>query len=560
MLHACVDGGVIVALVLRYSPSLTWVPPQDSVQTLTLRLLGPFTLATLSCPQGVRIGRKGQALLTALAAHGALGLARSNLVALLWADHGEDEARNALRQCLHQVRLAMGAAADRLEADADRLRLRAALGEVDLWQFEALAARTSPGELAAAAELYQGDFAEGLSVESDFHHWLWIERERLREVAHGLVNRMLTLDDVAALASATGLARRLLAADPVHEGCYRCLMRLYARAGLGAKALRVWEDCRRVLRQELNVAPSPETIELYERLRATLQGVPRFSEHLQPPASVPARSPALAVATPATASGGVRALDHLLRGWQLFSQFSVDTNPLARAAFEAAVDLEPDNAEAIVRVGWTHFFNFINGWSKDYALSFERAADAARRAIACNPEQATAYMLHGKVLLWQMQHNAAIKQLQHGVSLAPGSAYAYFHLADASMWAGQYEPALLHARRALQIDANDHGMFLTIEGMALFFMGDLLNAHATLSRAMTRNPVYPWPFGALAAIHAELGELAQARENGLRACALNRRISLDFAQQVLPIGPRKQCLRLLEDWRRANFPVHEAPM
>jgi hypothetical protein len=41
---------------------------RDSVPTLTLRLLGPFSLGTSSCPQGVRIGRKGQALLTSVAA------------------------------------------------------------------------------------------------------------------------------------------------------------------------------------------------------------------------------------------------------------------------------------------------------------------------------------------------------------------------------------------------------------------------------------------------------------------------------------------------------------
>lgn len=556
MLHNPVHGSVIVALVLRYRLFI-WTPPQDSVQTLTLRLLGPFALGTSSCPQGVRIGRKGQALLTSVAAHGDAGVGRSNLMALLWPHHGEDEARNALRQCLHQVRLAMGEGADGLQAQGDRLHLRKGLIEVDLWRFEQLAAQTGVAAMGAAAELYCGDFAEGLNVEGDHHQWLWTERERWREVAQGLVLRILACDDLPALESATRLARRLLAADPVHEGCYRALMLLYARAGLGAKAMQVWDDCRQVLRKELNVGPSAETTELYERLRVPLQGTAKFPAPSPQSASAPANSPWLTLIGVAEAHSGTQALDHLLRGWQLFSQYTAEANPRARAAFEAAVAQEPDNAEAIVRVGWTHFFDFVSGWSDDYALSLRQAADAVRSAIDCNPQQASAYMLQGKVLLWQMEYDAAIQQLQRGVSLAPGSAYAYFHLADASMWAGQYDEALLHVRRALQMDANDHGIFLAIEGGTLFHMGDLVNAQRTLTRAITRNPTYSWLFSTLAAIHVELGELTQAREAALRACQLNRRLSLDFVQHVLPIRRQDQRLRLVQDWCCVGMRRHE---
>lgn len=556
MLHSPVYGSVIVALVLRYRLFI-WTPPQDSMQTLTLRLLGPFALGTSSCPLGVRIGRKGQALLTSVAAHGDAGVGRSNLMTMLWPHHGEDEARNALRQCLHQVRLAMGEGAEGLQARDDRLYLRKGLIEVDLWRFEQLAAQTGVAAMGAAAELYCGDFAEGLNVESDYHDWLWTERERLREAAHGLVLRILASDDVAALESATRLARRLLAADPVHEGCYRALMHLYARAGLGAKAMQVWEDCRQVLRKELNVGPSAETTELYERLRAPLQVTAKFPWPSPQSASAPANSPWLAPVGVAVAHSGTQALDHLLRGWQLFSQYTAEANPRARAAFEAAVAQEPDNAEAIVRVGWTHFFDFISGWSDDYALSFQRAADAARRAIACNPEHASAYLLQGKVLLWQREHDAAIQQLQRGVDLAPGSAYAHFHLADATMWSGQYDEAQRHVRRALQIDANDHGIFLTIEGKIRFLVGDLVAARGTLTRAITRNPSYSWSLSALAAVHVESGELAQAREAALRARQLNRRLSLDFARRVFPFRQQDQCQRLVQDWRRAGMPRHE---
>src|SRR5512133_4045489 len=111
------------------------------MQTPTLRVLGPFFLGTASNPQGARVGRKGQALLTAAAAHRADGVTRSSLMAWLWPAHDEVDGRNALRQCLHQVRLALAEDADWLDTPGDRVCLRDGRGEVDLWQFERGAAQ-----------------------------------------------------------------------------------------------------------------------------------------------------------------------------------------------------------------------------------------------------------------------------------------------------------------------------------------------------------------------------------------------------------------------------------
>ncbi len=54
------------------------------------------------------------------------------------------------------------------------------------------------------------------------------------------------------------------ALEPFRESGYRRLMRLHLRAGDRGEALRVYERCRRLLAEELDTEPSPET----EALRA----------------------------------------------------------------------------------------------------------------------------------------------------------------------------------------------------------------------------------------------------------------------------------------------------
>ena len=525
------------------------------MQTPTLRVLGPFFLGTASNPQGARVGRKGQALLTAAAAHRADGVTRSSLMAWLWPAHDEVDGRNALRQCLHQVRLALTEDADWLDTPGDRVHLRDGRGEVDLWQFELGAAQPGVEGLAATAELYRGDFAEDLVAEDGQDRWLWIAREHTRALAHNLVTRMLACDDAATLASATRLARRLIAADPVHEGCYRALMLLYARVGLVAKAMQVWDECRRVLRKELDIAPSSQTTEIYEHLRFSSKRAAGVAAGSPLAAPVVASAPRLA-----TAPADVAAMDHMLRGWQLFSEFSADANQRARAEFAAVVAHQPDNAVAIVRIGWTHFLDHVGGWCQDYAPSLERAAEAAGQAITCDSGYALAYALQGKILAWQMKHDAAIRQLQYAAGLAPDSAWTHFHLAEGLMWDGQYDQALQHVRRALQLEANDHGVYLTVEGFTLFFMGDLPAARVALTRALTRNPYYSWAFGFLAAVYVEMDDMALAREAVLGARRLGGRVSLDYARKVLPIRLDTQRQRLVKDWRRAGMPAHEVTM
>lgn len=520
------------------------------MQASTLRLLGDFSLETPFSGGPIRVGRKAQALLGLAAMQGSSGASRGRLVALLWPDHSEEDARSALRQCLHLLRRALADAADGLDSDGDRIVLRAPPFDVDVRRFEALAERRDIETMLAAANLYRGDFLQALDAGNEFEHWAGAERERLREMAQGLLARMSECAEGAAANDATAqLAHRLLANDPVHEGCYRALMRLHARAGLRGKALQVWDECRSVLRRELGVTPSAQTSALVDGLRTGADGA-RWAGPSAP-------SP---IVTPARSAEDTVVVDLLLRGWQFFTLMTAESMVRAREAYEAAVALAPDNAEAIAKLGWTHWIDSISGWVADPSVSFGKAHECAARAIACNPGHMLPHALMGKVLLWRMDHEAALKELQRAVALGPESAYAHFHLADAAMWCGRLDESLAHVSSALALDPNDHGMFLTIRGYAMWMIGDLHAAQPAFTSAITRNPAYLWPYIGLAAVHHGLGDLREARHAVVTACSLNRRVSLSFARDVLPFRLPAHRARLLGACEAAGMRPHEVAM
>ena len=67
-------------------------------------------------------------------------------------------------------------------------------------------------------------------------------------------------------AEAIDLSQRVLIRDKCWERAYRHLMLAYDRLGDRGQVGRTYQRCVQSLREELDISPSPETQELYERL------------------------------------------------------------------------------------------------------------------------------------------------------------------------------------------------------------------------------------------------------------------------------------------------------
>ncbi len=68
------------------------------------------------------------------------------------------------------------------------------------------------------------------------------------------------------LPAAVRIGRALIAREPYRESGYRLLMEALAREGNKAEALRIYENLRRRLRNDLGVAPSAQSQELHRLL------------------------------------------------------------------------------------------------------------------------------------------------------------------------------------------------------------------------------------------------------------------------------------------------------
>ena len=240
-----------------------------SAARLELALLGGFQAqleagATLVLPT-----KKTKALLSYLAVPLGKAHQREELATLLWGDMQDAQARVNLRQALLRIRKAMPwTVAAGILLDGPNVALDPAVVDVDVAQFERLVAGGSVDALGQAADLYRGDLLAGLALaERPFEEWLASERERLHELGIQGLGRLLAHHqkaDAAEQAVQTGL--RLLALDPLQEPVHRAVMRLYARLGCRAAALRQYRLCVEALRRDLDTLPEAETTKLYQEI------------------------------------------------------------------------------------------------------------------------------------------------------------------------------------------------------------------------------------------------------------------------------------------------------
>jgi DNA-binding SARP family transcriptional activator len=219
-------------------------------------------------------GRQGRRAFASLALNRGTAVPREVLAGAVWGDALPPAWNNALSAIVSKLRgalapvdvdiatvhgahrLALPSAAW-LDSDAATFAIDEAEGA-----FRRGDVAAAFGPAAVAATIAARPFLPGEDAD-------WIDgfRERLR----GL--RVRALDILAEVWLANGEhalavngAAEVVALEPFRDSAYLRLMRAHVAAGNRAEALRVYENCRRLLADELGADPAPETQALYLQL------------------------------------------------------------------------------------------------------------------------------------------------------------------------------------------------------------------------------------------------------------------------------------------------------
>lgn len=246
-----------------------------AIPLLRVSLLGGFRVERTDIGRAISGWKRQSAktLTKLLAIQPGHALHREQIIDVLWPGVDEESALNSFGKALHAARHALE---PELPRRRDSTYLRLADGRlilntehvvVDADWFEQLAEdamrRGDIGAYEAALAAYGGE----LLPEDRYESWCSERRSILVESHVRLLFGMAeALEGRGAYNDAADRLRDVLRQDPTREAAHRQLMRLYARMGTPDQAVRQFRLCEDILRRELDLAPQPETVSLYDEI------------------------------------------------------------------------------------------------------------------------------------------------------------------------------------------------------------------------------------------------------------------------------------------------------
>jgi DNA-binding SARP family transcriptional activator len=242
----------------------------NRMERLEIRLLGGFQLGRDGRVLDQLPLRAARSLFAFLVLNRERAHTRDLLAGTFWPDFDESRARRRLSQALWQTQTALGKDDGErfLIGTPDTIRFNA---EADFWldvdEFNSTLDDLTDGDrsmeteaLTRAVALYRGDLLAGF-----YDDWLFPDQDRLRTRFLGALERLADLAMARGdYETALTLSRRLAQENEFDEEAHRRVMRVAVLLGRHNEALRQFEECRRILSEELGTTPSAETLELYE--------------------------------------------------------------------------------------------------------------------------------------------------------------------------------------------------------------------------------------------------------------------------------------------------------
>jgi adenylate cyclase len=207
------------------------------------------------------------------------------------------------------------------------------------------------------------------------------------------------------------------------------------------------------------------------------------------------------------------AYDLYLRALALF-RFDVPDRKGIVAALDLlghAIKRESHYAPALAAAAFCHMQLHVSGWSTGLDREKAEGVNLAQRALQVTRDDSGVLGLCGYVLGYFGEDiNAAIKLIDHALTLNPSFTHGWYWSGWLRLWAGQPELAISHFETSLRLSPRFRTRIFMAIGVAYFLAQRFEDAAAMLLRALQEEPSWPPSYRFLASCYAHMGRLDDA--------------------------------------------------
>ena len=180
------------------------------------------------------------------------------------------------------------------------------------------------------------------------------------------------------------------------------------------------------------------------------------------------------------------AYDAFLRGWEHVQARTPEHYARALEHFRHAVELDPGYARAHAAIAAVYWRSWWEGWYEALGIGQRevRAAAAESLKLAMADPSPLAHQVAAQMQLWKGQFDAAIVEARRGVDLNPNDADSRAVLAETMIYGGRPEDALAEIALARRLDPYNEARYAYLEGFARFGLEQFAEAAQLLERAL----------------------------------------------------------------------------
>jgi adenylate cyclase len=219
------------------------------------------------------------------------------------------------------------------------------------------------------------------------------------------------------------------------------------------------------------------------------------------------------------------AIDLTMRAQAVLAQLppTKDNNDAARALFEHALKIDPDDPDALAGSAATYAADFTYGWTSPGIDYDARIIDQADRAISIAPNVVSAFLTKARYLVVSRRWSDALGVIDAGLAINPNFAALYSLRGVAENSLGHFEQAKSDLELAMRLSPRDPGIgFWHVQLGDVALNLDQLDVAVDEYHRATDVGFRTWiPYGDLAAVYALQGKTEQSRAALSEALRLN---------------------------------------
>jgi adenylate cyclase len=242
-------------------------------------------------------------------------------------------------------------------------------------------------------------------------------------------------------------------------------------------------------------------------------------------------------------------------GRDLVHEHHKDTVQKGRSLLEQALRLDENYAMAWGALAEAHWKEARNeGWSASPEHSLELSLEASDRALALDPANASILAMRSVIMTTLWDFDGALALAETAVRTAHSDANA-IALAAITLYAcGKAEEAIKQTELAMRHCPRYPPWYLLMLARCRWMLGESEDAIAASRLAIEADPLFAQPYIVLAMVHAEAGELSDAREAVRNILRIDPKFSARAYLRGLPLRDPALEVRRRSALQKAGLP------